>query len=120
MTSGAPVIPAFDLAAALAQLNNDRQLFDELAMMFIDELPHLLAEINAAISRQSFDDIRRSAHRFKGETLHFVCKPLENCLKIIELAAIEQEIGPVTHQQTQLEPLCQQLRNELLAIMGDE
>lgn len=120
MSTDMAISPAFDFVAALAQLNNDRQLFDELAMMFIDELPHLLAEINTAITRQSFDDIRRSAHRFKGETLHFVCKPLENCLKAIEQAAIEQTISTITDKQIQLEPLCHQLRSELLAVMEAE
>lgn len=81
MSAEAPALPAFDFQAALAQLNNDRQLFDELAVIFIDELPLLLAELNTAIRGQSFDNIRHSAHRFKGETLHFVSKPLENCLK---------------------------------------
>lgn len=120
MTQETPTVSPFDLAAALAQLNNDRQLFDELALMFIDELPHLLAEINTAITRQSFDNIRRSAHRFKGETLHFVCKPLENCLRAIELAAIEHAIDTITHEQMQLEALCQQLHNALLAAVGGE
>ncbi|ADO48828.1 response regulator [[Enterobacter] lignolyticus] len=120
MTAEAPALPAFDFQAALAQLNNDRQLFDELAMMFIDELPHLLAEINTAISGRSFDNIRRSAHRFKGETLHFVCKPLENCLKAIELAAIEHALDTITREQMQLEALCQQLHSALLAVMEVE
>ncbi|MDJ7507878.1 response regulator [Salmonella enterica] len=120
MSAEVLALPAFDFQAALAQLNNDRQLFDELAVMFIDELPHLLAEINTAISGQSFDNIRRSAHRFKGETLHFVCKSLENCLKNIEMAAIEHVLDTITHEQVRLEALCQQLSNALLAVMEVE
>lgn len=120
MTAEAPALPAFDLQAALAQLNNDRHLFNELAVMFIDELPHLLAEINTAINGRSFGNIRQSAHRFKGETLHFVCKPLENCLRAIEMAAIELAIDTITREHLQLESLCHQLRVELLAVVEEK
>lgn len=105
--------PIVDISAALVQLNNDQPLFQQLALMFIDELPHLQAELNAAITKQSFEEIRRSAHRFKGETLHFVCKALENCLKEIEFSAIAQDMPSIMVQQRQLEPLCLQLQQAL-------
>lgn len=120
MSAEAPALPAFDFQAALAQLNNDRQLFDELAVIFIDELPLLLAELNTAIRGQSFDNIRHSAHRFKGETLHFVSKPLENCLKKIEMAATEHALDTILNEQVHLDALCKQLSNALITAMEAE
>lgn len=82
----APVL-AFDYPLALAQLDNDPALFNELAAMFIDELPGLLNTLQAAIAAQTCDEIKRCAHRLKGETLHFAGSPLTPCLQAIEQAA---------------------------------
>ncbi|OKB68363.1 hypothetical protein BHU62_02525 [Serratia marcescens] len=109
--------PAFDYPQALAQLDNDPALFNELAAMFIDELPRLLNALQAAIAAQAFDEIKRCAHRLKGETLHFAGSALAPCLQTIELAAGAQEFASISRLQPQLTPLSHQLRDALVAIM---
>lgn len=112
--------PPFDYELALAQLENDRELFNELAAMFIEELPLLLVELKSAIARQAFEDIKRSAHRFKGETLNFVCRPLETCLINIELSAGVEDHATVLEESQRLDALCALLHDALNAVVEGE
>ncbi|AHG18837.2 hypothetical protein Z042_03855 [Chania multitudinisentens RB-25] len=110
-----PEPPIFDYPQALAQLNDDETLFNELVTIFIEELPSLLATLNNAIEKQDFDAIRRSAHQLKGECLHFVCSPLENRLVQIEQAAMAGNLPGIMAQNSGLDALCQQLQTALAA-----
>jgi signal transduction histidine kinase/DNA-binding response OmpR family regulator len=110
----------FDYELALAQLENDRVLFNELAAMFIEELPLLVAELKSAIARHAFDEIKRSAHRFKGETLNFACRPLESCLINIERGAAEEDRAIVLEEGQRLDALCALLHDALNAKMEAE
>ncbi len=108
---------AFDYPLALAQLDNDPALFNELATMFIDELPGLLQALQTAIDDQACDEIKRCAHRLKGETLHFAGSTLAPCLQAIEQAAGARDLASIPPLQSQLTPLSRQLRDALLAIV---
>jgi PAS domain S-box-containing protein len=111
-----PEPPLFDYTQALAQLDNDKTLFNQLAMIFIDELPSLLALLHAAIEKQDFEAIRRSAHQLKGECLHFVCTPLEYRLSQIEQAATASNLPGIMAQSIGLDELCEQLRASLVTV----
>ncbi|CAI2096778.1 Signal transduction histidine-protein kinase BarA [Serratia fonticola] len=107
--------PIFDYPQALAQLSDDKSLFNELAAIFIEELPVLLAKLHGALAKQDFDAIRRSAHQLKGECLHFVCAPLENRLSQMEQAATAGNLPEILVQNIGLDGLCQQLQTALAA-----
>lgn len=109
-------VPLFDYPQALTQLNDDKTLFDELAAIFIEELPALLASLHSALEKQDFDAIRRSAHQLKGECLHFVCTPLKNRLSQMEQAATAGNLPNIMAQNVGLDELCQQLQTALVAV----
>jgi len=88
--------------------------------MFIEELPLLVAELKSAIARHAFDEIKRSAHRFKGETLNFACRPLESCLINIERGAAEEDRAIVLEEGQRLDALCALLHDALNAKMEAE
>lgn len=105
----------FDYSLALAQLGDDKTLFSELAAIFIEELPPLMAALNSAIEMQDVEAIRRSAHKLKGECLHFVCLPLQNKLGNIEQAAMTGDLAEITRQYQGLNELCHRLQAALEA-----
>ncbi|WP_260514651.1 response regulator [Serratia fonticola] len=106
----------FDYPQALAQLSDDKTLFNELAAIFIEELPALLASLHSALEKQDFDAIRRSAHQLKGECLHFVCTPLKNRLSQMEQAATAGNLPDIMAQNVGLDELCKQLQTALVAV----
>lgn len=100
----------FDYSQALAQLGDDKTLFGELAAIFLEEFPALRAALASAIEQQDAEAIRRSAHRLKGECLHFVCLPLESKLGHIEQAAAAGNLSEIAEQYHGLDALCQRLQ----------
>ncbi|MFZ1873992.1 MAG: response regulator, partial [Chania sp.] len=115
LSQAEPEAPLFDYPQALAQLSDDKTLFNELVTIFIEELPALLASLHTALEKRDFDAIRRSAHQLKGECLHFACAPLENRLIQIEQAAMAGNLPGIMAQNDGLEALCKQLQAALAA-----
>ncbi len=55
-----------DERAALEALNGDRQLLSELAVMFVEDAPNLLQELEAATERRDFETAARTIHSLRG------------------------------------------------------
>jgi CheY-like chemotaxis protein len=56
----------FDQAAALARLNNDPDLLQELAKTFLDDAPRMLQDVCEAVAAADAPKLQRSAHGLKG------------------------------------------------------
>ncbi len=56
----------FDQAAALAQVDGDSELLQELVTLFLDDYPRLLGEITEAIARGEGQALARTARSLKG------------------------------------------------------
>ncbi|TQI81700.1 PAS domain S-box-containing protein [Serratia fonticola] len=106
---------SFNYAQALAQLGGDKNLFNELATIFLDEFPSLTSALHSAVEKQDVEAIRRSAHRLKGECLHFVYPPLESRLGYIEQAAVTGNLAEINAQYLGLDTLCLRLQTALTA-----
>ena len=58
--------PVLDWDGALRHLDNNEELLRELAAMFLDECPKLMAAIETAQSSGDASELRRAAHTLKG------------------------------------------------------
>ena len=56
----------FDEAAALAALGGDLALLRELASMFVEDAPLLVADIRLALDTEQASEVRRAVHSLKG------------------------------------------------------
>jgi CheY-like chemotaxis protein/HPt (histidine-containing phosphotransfer) domain-containing protein len=61
----------FDRKQALVCVDGDRELLGEVASIFWEECPQLLAGIDAAITRGDAAALERTAHRLKGSVGNF-------------------------------------------------
>jgi two-component system, sensor histidine kinase and response regulator len=57
-----------DLAAALERLDGDRKLFDQVAALFKEECPKLIAEIAGAFAAGDIRKVQSVAHALKGSS----------------------------------------------------
>jgi two-component system sensor histidine kinase/response regulator len=57
---------AFDRAEALERLGGDEELFAEIAGLFLDDAPKLLAGVRSGVSAGDAAAVRRAAHGLKG------------------------------------------------------
>jgi CheY-like chemotaxis protein/HPt (histidine-containing phosphotransfer) domain-containing protein len=63
-----------DSEAALARVGGDSQLLSELAGLFLEEYPRLLAGIDEGIRSGNLDAARSGAHQLKGLLAQFGCE----------------------------------------------
>jgi HPt (histidine-containing phosphotransfer) domain-containing protein len=76
---------AFDDTAALESTGGDRELFDEIARIFLEDAPRLKDKIKQAISRGDAKALRRDAHTLKGSACHFAARGVVTAARHLEL-----------------------------------
>ena len=70
-TAEVPVSPGFDLAFALEAADGDEEFLRELAGVFLEDIPRLLAELRAAARAGDPERLSRAAHAIKGSVANF-------------------------------------------------
>jgi PAS domain S-box-containing protein len=94
---------AFDAAAAVARLGNDRQLLDEMLELFFAECPAMLGSIRIAIDAADPRALRHAAHALKGSVANFrVDAPVEAARRL-EKMGIEGDLTDAPAALTELE-----------------
>lgn len=86
--------PIFSLKDALARLDDDRETFQMMVELFLEQGPRDLAEAHTAVDAQNAPALARSSHRLRGTILQF-CAPaaLQACKDLEETA----KAGTVTN-----------------------
>ncbi|MCA9130059.1 MAG: Hpt domain-containing protein [Planctomycetales bacterium] len=64
-----------DESAALAALDGQRELLQDLAVMFCEDSPQVLEELRLSVERENCVDARRAVHTLKGLASTFYAKP---------------------------------------------
>ena len=73
-----------DWGKALARLNGNEALLQEMAAIFCEECPELMANIQEAITQGEAPELRRAAHTLKGEADIFIAKPVADTASRLE------------------------------------
>jgi HPt (histidine-containing phosphotransfer) domain-containing protein len=73
-TSGDTPTPVFDRNLALERVDGDASLLADLAQVFLEESPHMLADVQEAVQRKDASAIERAAHSLKGSIATFAAK----------------------------------------------
>lgn len=96
----------FNPEALWHRVDHDRDLLRELVMVFAEEAPQLLAQIEESIKTGRADDVKKASHKLKGSLLQFSSRTA---------VATAQELEGTT-QNRQLAgaaPLLDRLRHEI-------
>lgn len=76
-----------DLAALSARLGADTELLKELLSLFANELPRLVSQLQQALRENHQENIRRVAHKLRGESATFGFESFVALLQELEHAA---------------------------------
>ncbi|HJR75737.1 MAG TPA: Hpt domain-containing protein [Nitrospiraceae bacterium] len=79
--------PAFDLAAALEQIDGDRELFVALADLFMSQAAADMGSIRDALKLGDSQEVMKRAHRLKGSALQFHATGLHEASQRLEAVA---------------------------------
>jgi HPt (histidine-containing phosphotransfer) domain-containing protein len=73
-----------NIEAALALVDGDRELLQQVAALFCDDCPRLLAEIASALERGDLTDLRLAAHALRGSATNFGGAATASAAKVLE------------------------------------
>lgn len=81
-----------DTATALERVDGDRELLQELAQMFLDHAPVMMAEVRDACGRRDADAIQRAAHSLKGSAGNLAANAVCSTAQELELMGHEGDL----------------------------
>jgi HPt (histidine-containing phosphotransfer) domain-containing protein len=77
--------PVFDLTEALAIVDGDHELFQEIAQTFVESCPAELSAIREALERADAVGVRAAAHHLKGSLSALAARPAAESARQLEL-----------------------------------
>jgi two-component system sensor histidine kinase/response regulator len=115
----APTVPA-DEAALLELLDGDRNLFRELAELFLEEAPKHRSQLREALDRLDDAALRRTLHALKGAAGNFGAQEVQDAAdafgafvrsgQLRQPGGRERATGWIETIETSLQDLCGRLR----------
>ena len=91
MKDGPPPKPGIDLELALAQVDGDPELLQEVAELFCEDAPSLLEQIKISIAAADASSLEQSAHALKGAVGNFGANRAWECAKDLEFMGRDDE-----------------------------
>ena len=112
-------VALIDRAGALSRMGNDLELLQDMAAMFIRDVPRLLTTLRDALAIGDADEAARAAHSIKGLAANFGAAPCVAAALAIESPAKAGQLGSLAGPQSrlaeQVELLCGALQREVLS-----
>ncbi len=111
----APVVPALDLKEVLERVGGDRALLVEIAQLFRDEAPRMMARIRRSIDGNDPLELEHAAHSLKGACSNLGAGPAANAALMLELRGRSGTLDGVT---SQFEALAREAERLDAALLG--
>ncbi len=111
---------SFDPGAALRRVDGDRQLLKEVAGLFFEDTPRLLAEVRNAIQRGDGKALERSAHTLKGSVSNFGARAASEAALSLEQMGRNGDFAKADEVFIQLERQVALLIPALEALLKEE
>ena len=110
------VYPAIDRELALVRVGGDAELLREIAQLFLDDYPKVLADLRAAVECSDPRRVERAAHGLKGSVSHFGARAAVEAARTIEDLGRTGQLTDISRVVQELEQALEGLRPELEAL----
>ncbi|MCB9421777.1 MAG: response regulator [Ardenticatenaceae bacterium] len=104
-----------DIETALRQIGGDKELFRNLAKIFIDNLPELQAQIEQAITQENSEALRRAAHKVKSSVGPFSANNAYEAAYRLEMVGEQRNL---IQAESAFDQLTQELARLKLALIA--
>jgi signal transduction histidine kinase len=108
-----PTETTFDLRTALDQMGNDRDLFREVAGLFLEEVDGMVNAIRQSIAAGNAHELERTAHKLKGSVGAFRAVNIAGRLQILEQWGERGDLTGADVMFQQLAPDIETLKHDL-------
>jgi signal transduction histidine kinase/CheY-like chemotaxis protein len=110
--------PAPDrFAGALARIHGNRELFRDVAVIFLEELPAELNRLQALLAGRQFSELARAAHRLRGQAMNFDADTLARATSDLEDSALAQNAAGCVSALLEVNSASAELQNDLRAVV---
>ncbi len=109
-------VSVFDRNMALARFGKDRELLQEIVVLFLDEAPRLLSEIRASITRRDAKALERAAHTLKGAVGNFGARSAFEAALRLEVMGRDGDFAKAAEACVELEKEIARLERALAAL----
>ena len=107
-----------DRDALLDRVGGDEDLFREIAGIFFEEYPVLMAEIRVAVAQQDRASLERAAHSLKGCVANFGARAATELARDLELSGRRGELLSLGPLVSRLDQELASLRRALVALLA--
>jgi two-component system sensor histidine kinase/response regulator len=108
-----------DHALALEHVGGDLDLLREIAVLFLDEYPRIMAEIRAALEASNAVALERAAHSLKGSVGNFGAQQASEAAMRLEAIGRSRDLSAAAAAFDQLTSAMHSLRPSLVALGGE-
>jgi HPt (histidine-containing phosphotransfer) domain-containing protein len=110
----------FNFSEALSNIGGDENLLAELASIFLEEYPEILANVRTAVGNNDGEALIYYAHALKGSVSNFVAGDTESAARKLEQIGREGDIADAPKVLSELETALSRLTPALsdLAVQG--
>src|SRR5712691_5423242 len=105
-----------DRSVALSHMGGDEALLLEIAALFLEEYPELLARLAAAVSGHDAQTVERAAHSIKGSVANFGAQSAFQAALALEQMGRAERLVDASEQLRALERALASLHTELEAL----
>ncbi len=105
-----------DRTKILDRVGGDAELLKEIAHLFVEDSPRLLAEIRAAIPRGDAETVRNSAHTLKGSVGNFAAEAASQAAFKLEAMGRNQDLTGAQEAMLELEREIELVVGELVSL----
>jgi len=106
-----------DRAAALAGLDGDEELLQDLAEVFLDDCPRLMAAVRDAVESREPDRVARAAHAVKGSVANFGAPAATDAAHRLEVMGRSADLSALDGAAESLFAIVDRLKPELADLL---
>jgi PAS domain S-box-containing protein len=107
-----------DWPAAVARLNGDRELLEEMGQVLLDECPKLRAELREAVGSQDTARLKLAAHTIKGAVGNFAARLVFEAALRLETLARDGNFSVIAEAHAVLEKELERFLPVLVSMVG--
>jgi two-component system, sensor histidine kinase and response regulator len=107
-----------DKALALSRAGGDEELLREIAVLFLDDYPHIVEQLRVAIAKGVARDIEHHAHSLKGSVSNFGAKEVFEAALTLERNGREGALADVEPSFQRLQTALDRLKPELESLIA--
>ena len=113
-------LSVFDLKEALSRAGGSRRLLEQMAGLFVEQLPDLLREMRTSIDQRDSRQLQRSAHTLKGSIGNFSATEAYEAALVMESLGREEDIRKAEAFYDEMERKAMRLSQALKLLHQEE